>query len=68
MKTPQQMARYLIEQGLTQRDIAQAAGTSQPRISGILRGEGCSYMIGKSLENIYYQIIKEKLEAKNEVV
>lgn len=63
MKTPQQMARYLIEQGLTQQEIASAIGTSQPRISGILRGDGCNYILGKSLEDIYYRMIKSKLEA-----
>lgn len=63
MRTPQQMVRYLIEQGLTQKEIADAVGTSQPRISALAKGDGCNYFLGKKLEMLYMELVKSKLEA-----
>lgn len=62
MLTATKMVRSLMEQGLTQNQIANFVGTNQQRISAINQGGDCNYMLGKSLENLYKSIVINKMK------
>lgn len=60
MVTTTHMVRMLMEQGLTQGQIAKLAGTSQQRISAIRSGGDCHYLLGKQLERVYKEVVINK--------
>lgn len=64
MLTPTKMVRSLIEQGLTQKQIATIIGSTQQRVSKIAQGDGCNYFTGKALEKLYSDVMLEKKNLK----
>ncbi len=48
------MLNSLIESGWSQSALARELNTSQPTIHRLLeKGQGCSYDLGKKIENLY---------------
>lgn len=44
--------KKLISSGFTQGEIAEKVGTSQATVSRTLKGNECSYPIGKAIEKV----------------
>lgn len=57
MTTPTFMARRLMDQGITQKQIADVVGTRQQNISKLCQGGDCNYMVGKQLEKLYNAVV-----------
>ncbi|OBY48704.1 hypothetical protein [Pseudomonas sp. AU12215] len=51
--TVKEMIAALVEQGLSQKAIADLAGTTQPTIHRASRGAGVRYETGKEIERLY---------------
>lgn len=51
--TAQQMIKELLDSGLSQKGIADQAGTSQANICRIADGQDPRYELGKAIEIIY---------------
>lgn len=47
------MLAALVESGLSQKAIADLAGTTQPTIHRALKGAGTRYETGKAIEQLY---------------
>lgn len=54
--TVQQMLKELIGFGRSQREIAEACGTSQPNISRALNGTEVRYELGKAIEKLHKKV------------
>ncbi|SEI98376.1 hypothetical protein SAMN04244579_02689 [Azotobacter beijerinckii] len=51
--TIQEMLAELSSFGLSQREIAEACGTSQPNINRALKGTSVRYELGKKIEKLH---------------
>jgi transcriptional regulator with XRE-family HTH domain len=61
--TIQKMLKELADLGLSQREIAEACGTSQPNINRALHGTSVRYETGKSIEKLFKKKTKEMRQA-----
>ena len=59
--TLQQQVKYLLANGFTQDQLAIAVPTSQPTISRVEAGGDTKYSIGKRIEELYEQHIKQSV-------
>lgn len=50
-----EMLKQLTDAGMTQHDIAEAVGTTQPTIYRALNGADIRYRVGKAIERFYQQ-------------
>lgn len=57
--TIQEMLKKLLLTGMSQRDIAQKVGTTQPTINRAAKGSDIRYVTGKAIESLYVQITDE---------
>jgi predicted XRE-type DNA-binding protein len=56
--TIQQMLCELASLGYSQRQIAEASGTSQPNINRAIKGTSVRYEIGKEIERLHKKAIR----------
>lgn len=54
--TIQEMLAKLLLSGMSQRDIAQKVGTTQPTINRAAKGSDIRYVTGKAIEYLYLQM------------
>lgn len=52
---PKEMIRALMEDGMTQSEIAQAVGTNQATVCRTLKGSEPRYSTGKRIEKLYQE-------------
>lgn len=57
--TAQQMIKELLDSGLSQKGIADQAGTSQANICRIADGQDPRYELGKAIEALYQSRINQ---------
>lgn len=55
--TISQMLEALVKTGMSQQEIADQVGTSQPTIYRALKGSGIRYEVGKSIEALYARVV-----------
>lgn len=54
--TIQEMLAKLLLTGMSQRDIAERVGTTQPTINRAAKGSDIRYVTGKAIERLYQQM------------
>jgi predicted transcriptional regulator len=54
--TIQEMLAKLLLSGMSQRDIAERVGTTQPTINRAAKGSDIRYVTGKAIERLYTQM------------
>lgn len=54
--TIQEMLAKLLLSGMSQRDIAQKVGTTQPTINRAAKGSDIRYVTGKAIECLYLRM------------
>ncbi len=55
----QQMLHALAAMGYSQRQIAEACGTSQPNINRAIKGTSVRYELGKEIERLHKKAARE---------
>lgn len=61
--TISQMLGDLVKTGLSQQEIAELVGTSQPTINRALKGTGVRYDVGKNIERLHGERITVSQQA-----